>query len=75
MNKEDKVILKAFGEKIRLYRKDKGVSQEELGNMAGLDRTYIGSVERGERNISLVNIHRIANALSVKVRELIESND
>ncbi len=63
-------IQKLFGERVRSLRKEKGLSQEALALDCDLDRTYIGGVERGERNISLVNIHKIANALGVKAREL-----
>ncbi len=63
-------IQKRFGERVRSLRKEKGLSQEALALDCDLDRTYIGGVERGERNISLVNIHKIANALGVKAREL-----
>lgn len=59
-----------FGTRLRELRQDKGLSQEALALACGLDRTYIGGVERGERNISLVNIHRIAQALGVSVRKL-----
>ena len=62
--KEQK-IKNLFGEHIRKFRKSKGLSQEELALQSGLDRTYIGGVERGERNISLINICRIADALSI----------
>ncbi|WP_418058468.1 helix-turn-helix domain-containing protein [Pimelobacter simplex] len=61
---------RAFGERIRELRKPLGLSQEELGHRAGLDRTYIGSVERGERNISLDNIWALADTLGVHPREL-----
>ena len=63
-------LQERFGERVRELRKDKGLSQEALALACDLDRTYIGSVERGERNISLVNIHLIADALGVSVREL-----
>jgi transcriptional regulator with XRE-family HTH domain len=63
-------IQKRFGERVRELRKRKGLSQEALALACELDRTYIGGVERGERNISLVNIYRIAEALGVKPREL-----
>ena len=53
-------------------RKARGLSQEELAAVAGLDRTYIGGVERGERNPSLINLNRIAGALSLPVSELLE---
>jgi len=66
----DRKIQKEFGERVRALRKGKGLSQEALAYSCGLDRTYIGSVERGERNISLVNIHIIAQALGVLTKEL-----
>lgn len=59
-----------FGQRVRELRRAKGLSQESLALTCNLDRTYIGGVERGERNISLVNIHKIALALSVPVEEL-----
>ncbi|MBY5986857.1 helix-turn-helix domain-containing protein [Roseovarius atlanticus] len=64
-------IKKVFGEQVRRFRKAKGHSQEDLADMCGLDRTYIGSVERGERNVSLVNIYKIAIALGVSPKELV----
>ena len=65
-------ILRHFGTKVRKLRKAKGWSQEELGIRAKLHRTYIGSIERSERNISLLNIERISKALSVKIEDLIK---
>ncbi len=65
-------ILKRFANKLKHLRKTKGWSQEELGKRAGLHRTYIGSIERSERNISLINVERIAKAFSVKAEELIK---
>lgn len=62
--------LKQFGENVRAHRRAIGLSQEALADKAGLDRTYIGGVERGERNISLLNIHAIADALETKVIDL-----
>lgn len=61
---------KIFGQNVRRLRKVHGFSQEELAERAGLHRTYIGSVERGERNLSLDNIVAIARALGVAVAEL-----
>jgi len=58
-------IKNLFGDHVRELRKANGLSQEELALRADLDRTYIGGVERGERNVSLINICRIAEALSV----------
>jgi transcriptional regulator with XRE-family HTH domain len=63
-------IQKRFGERIRELRKKKQLSQEALALVCDLDRTYIGGVERGERNISLINIYRIAEALGVDPKEL-----
>jgi transcriptional regulator with XRE-family HTH domain len=63
-------IMVQFGQKLRLVRQEKGVSQEKLAELAGLHRTYVSSVERGERNISLVNIEKLAKALSVPLAEL-----
>ena len=62
--------LVCFGKKVKELRKQKGVSQEALALLCDLDRSYIGGVERGERNLSLLNIHRIATALNVNVKEL-----
>lgn len=60
----------AFGRRVRWLRTEKELSQEALAMACGLDRTYIGGIERGERNVSLVNIQKIASALGVRVREL-----
>lgn len=68
--RQEEQLKKDFGERLRQLRKGKGLSQETLALACELDRTYIGGVERGERNISLVNIYKIANALGVSAREL-----
>lgn len=65
-------ILKIIGDNIRSHRKRIGISQEELGAIAGLDRTYVGGVERGERNISAINIEKIAKALKIKPDKLLQ---
>ena len=70
MKKRAQQIQKRFGERLRELRKSKGLSQEALALACDLDRTYIGGVERGERNISLINIHKVADALGVNAREL-----
>ena len=64
-------ILKTFADNVKALRKKKGWSQEELAKRADLHRTYIGSIERNERNVSLLNVQRIAKALNVSPRELI----
>lgn len=61
---------KQFGKRLRVIRKKAGLSQEELGFRASLHRTYIGSIERAEQNISVDNIHKLAKALKVSVDEL-----
>ena len=63
---------KKFGDRIRTLRKQAGLSQEELAAACGLHRTYVGAVERGERNISLLNIVQFAHALRVKPADLLE---
>jgi len=60
----------SFGDRLRLLRRDRGLSQEELAHLAGVHRTYAGGVERGEYNISLTNIHEFAKALGVEVKDL-----
>lgn len=65
-------ILKCFGESIRKYRHRAGISQEKLAARAGLDRTYVGGAERGERNLSLVNIVQLADALGIEPARLLE---
>ena len=68
---EEKAILSRLGQAIRKHRQAKGWSQEELAFQAELDRTYIGSVERGERNIAVLNLVKIAVALETDVHELV----
>ena len=63
---------KKFGERIRILRRQAGWSQEELAAACRLHRTYVGAVERGERNVSLINIVRLARALRVNPADLME---
>jgi transcriptional regulator with XRE-family HTH domain len=69
-NVRETQIQKQFGDRVRELRKLKQLSQETLALACDLDRTYIGGVERGERNISLVNIYKIAEALGVGAKDL-----
>lgn len=67
-----KNVLIRFGEKVRALRIKKGLSQEQLADKAGFHRTYIGMIERAEKNITLENIDKISKALDCKISELIE---
>jgi transcriptional regulator with XRE-family HTH domain len=60
-----------FAQRLRQIRQIRGLSQEELADMAGLHRTYVGSVERSERNVSIDNMERLAKALEVDITELL----
>jgi transcriptional regulator with XRE-family HTH domain len=61
-----------LGKKIREEREKMGVSQERLGKLAKVHRTYVGMVERGEKNITIANMHKFAQALGLQVRDLID---
>ncbi|EPP5808453.1 helix-turn-helix domain-containing protein [Vibrio vulnificus] len=63
--------LVTFGERVRQIRKEKGLSQEALADLAGIDRSYMGHIERGDQNITLTKIHQIADALGVLVTDLV----
>ncbi len=67
-----KKALQRFGARVRAERERLGVSQEELADRAGMHRTYLGGVERGERNVSLLNLVRIARALRVSPAVLLK---
>lgn len=64
-------ILNVIGNNVREYRKKLGLSQEELADLSGVHRTYIGAVERGEKNISALSIAKIAKALKIKPDKLL----
>ncbi|MEA3436357.1 MAG: helix-turn-helix transcriptional regulator [Thermodesulfobacteriota bacterium] len=65
-------ILRRFGNNVKKFRKAKDWSQEDLAKKAGLHRTYVGSIERGERNASLINIDKLAKVLGVKIENLMK---
>ena len=67
-------LLQKFGKRVREERGKQGLSQEQLAELAGVHRTYIGMIERAEKNITLENIEKIANALKVKPEELLRSD-
>lgn len=74
MDSKQKILID-FGIKVRESRKKIGLSQEQLSFKADLHRTYIGMIERAEKNITLVNIEKIANALNVNIKELFNEQD
>ncbi len=63
------MILKKLGERIKQLRKKANISQEKLAELAGLDRTYINSVENGRRNISIINMEKICIALEISLTD------
>ncbi len=63
-------VIRDFGKRVRELREEQCISQEELGRIAKLHRTYIGMIERGEKNITLENIEKIADALGVPLKKL-----
>lgn len=67
---EKEPILLAFGQRVQELRKKRNLSQEQLADMSGVHRTYIGMVERAEKNITLRNIKKIAEALDVNIKDL-----
>jgi transcriptional regulator with XRE-family HTH domain len=62
-----------FGKALRVRRRKLGLSQEEFADLCGLDRTYVGGIERGERNLALVNIEKLARAFKVSLSDLFRS--
>ena len=71
MNSKNKILVR-FGKKVREVRKNQGLSQEELAHKAELHRTYIGMIERAEKNITLLNIEKIAIALDLSIKTLFD---
>lgn len=68
-------IKTKFGSRLRRLRKERGFSQEGFAEECGLDRTYVGGIERGERNVGIENIERLAFALGIEVKVLFEFGD
>ncbi|OHY56135.1 transcriptional regulator [Shewanella algae] len=66
--RNEKLVL--FGQRVRTLRKIKGLSQESMAALAGLDRSYMGHIERGEKNITLLKIYQISDALGIEVSDL-----
>jgi len=66
--------LQAFGQRIRELRKEQGYSQEKLADIAGFDRSYMGHIERGEMNITLLKIFQISDALKLPPQSLFEKS-
>lgn len=71
-SQQEKEYLKKLGNRIREYRKNTHLSQEDLSIDSELDRSYIGSVERGERNIAIINLNKIAKALDIPISNLLD---
>lgn len=71
MPRQEADIRVRFGRRLRELRQERGLSQEELAFRAGLHRTYVSSAERGERNVALVNLERLARALDTDICELL----
>jgi len=66
-------ILEIFGRNVQKCRKVKQISQEKLAEISGVHRTYVGMIERAEKNITLRNMEKIAKALNVKIKDLLEN--
>jgi transcriptional regulator with XRE-family HTH domain len=70
MKNKSEVLVK-FGDRVREVRMQKRLSQEQLAHLADVHRTYIGMIERAEKNITLINIEKIANALQINIKDLL----
>ncbi len=68
----NKKLLKQFGARVREERLKQEISQEKLGELAGVHRTYIGMIERAEKNITLTNMEKVSKALRVRLRDLVD---
>jgi transcriptional regulator with XRE-family HTH domain len=70
---DESELPQRFGSAVRQLRLDRGISQERLAALAGIDRAYMGYLERGQRNPTLVTIHRVAKALELPMSELVHN--
>jgi len=73
--KSDRKLLRALGLRIRRLRESRGWSQDEFAYRCELHRTHVGGIERGERNVGLLNLHRIASALGLSLAELFANDE
>ncbi|MGB3111307.1 MAG: helix-turn-helix transcriptional regulator [Psychrobacter alimentarius] len=69
MTTDERMIT--FGKRVREARKSKGISQEALAEIAGIDRSYMGNIERGEKNITLKKAYEICDALGIHIKDLV----
>ena len=69
MTTDERMI--AFGKRVREVRRNKGISQERLAEMAGIDRSYMGNIERGEKNVTLKKVYEICEALEIDIKNLV----
>ena len=75
MNLDDQDFLRELGGRLRRRREEQNLTQAQLGERCGLHRTFIGSVERGERNVAILNLRAIARVLRVGLEELLAEGD
>ena len=73
--KLDSPLVRRFADRLRATRLEQDLSQERLAHLTGLHRTYVGSIERCERNVSLLNIEKLAKALRISAASLLSSDD
>ncbi len=74
-NQDKSPLLVAFGKAVRYCRKERGYSQEAFGDACGIDRSYMGGIERGERNVALVNVMKIIKTLNMKPSDFFKTLD
>jgi transcriptional regulator with XRE-family HTH domain len=75
MDLQEQAFLRAIGDRIRLRREQQNLTQAQLGERCELHRTFIGSVERGERNVAVLNLKKIADALRVSLQDLFADSE